>query len=48
MPGMFVLDQGVPRDAAGMLRDVGYERIHVGEVGIQILLIAGRRSSLAV
>jgi len=30
----FVLDQGVPRDAAGSLRDRGYECIHVGEVGM--------------
>ncbi len=29
-----VLDQGVPRDAAGRLRDHGYECIHVGEIGM--------------
>lgn len=29
-----VLDQGVPRDAASMLRELGYECTHVGEVGM--------------
>lgn len=29
-----VLDQGVPRDAASELRGLGYERIHVGEIGM--------------
>jgi len=28
-----VLDQGVPRDAAGFLRERGHDCIHVGEVG---------------
>ena len=29
-----ILDQGVPRDAASMLRELGYECTHVGEVGM--------------
>ena len=34
MPIALVLDQGVPRDAAGILRHLGFECIHVGEVGM--------------
>lgn len=30
-----VLDQGVPRDAASELRDLGFECIHVSEVGMR-------------
>ena len=29
-----VLDQGVPRDAASRLRGLGYECIHLGEIGM--------------
>jgi predicted nuclease of predicted toxin-antitoxin system len=29
-----VLDQGVPRDAAELLRALGYECIHVGDIGM--------------
>ena len=32
MPLIFVLDQGVPRDAAALLRGLGYECLHTGEV----------------
>jgi len=30
----FVLDQGVPRDAAALLRSLGHDCIHVGEIGM--------------
>ncbi len=29
-----VLDQGVPRDAANRLRELGHECLHVGEIGM--------------
>jgi hypothetical protein len=29
-----VLDQGVPRDAAEILRDAGFDCVHVGELGL--------------
>ena len=34
MPVLLVLDQGIPRDASSGLRNLGYECIHVGEVGM--------------
>jgi predicted nuclease of predicted toxin-antitoxin system len=32
----FLLDQGVPRDAAGLLRNGGYECSHVGDIGMSL------------
>jgi len=29
-----ILDQGVPRDAAALLRSLGYDCIHVSEIGM--------------
>ena len=34
MSKRLVLDQGVPRDATTRLRGLGYECIHVGEIGM--------------
>jgi predicted nuclease of predicted toxin-antitoxin system len=54
MPIILLLDQGVPRDAAGRLRDLGYECIHVGEVGMstapdeEILRLALEKNAIIV
>jgi predicted nuclease of predicted toxin-antitoxin system len=54
MPIILVLDQGVPRDAAGRLRDIGYECVHVGEVGMstaadeEILALAVGKNAVVV
>jgi predicted nuclease of predicted toxin-antitoxin system len=54
MPITLVLDQGVPRDAAGRLRELGYECVHVGEVEMstaadeEILGFALGRNSVVV
>ena len=48
------LDQGVPRDAATRLRDLGYECTHVGEIGMwnaaddEILAWALAKSAIVV
>jgi predicted nuclease of predicted toxin-antitoxin system len=33
-----LLDQGVPRDVATLLRSNGYDRTHVGEIGMALAL----------
>lgn len=54
MPIALVLDQGVPRDAASRLRDLGYECVHAGEVGMstaadeEILSFALRKNGIVV
>jgi predicted nuclease of predicted toxin-antitoxin system len=49
-----VLDQGVPRDAAALLRGLGYDCMHVGEIGMskaadeEILVFSLERSATVV
>lgn len=49
-----MLDQGIPRDAAIQLRDLGYECIHVGEIEMwnaaddEILAAASERNAAIV
>jgi len=49
-----VLDQGVPRDAATHLRGLGYECIHLGEIGMskaadeEILAFSLERNAIVV
>jgi len=50
----FLLDQGLPRSAASLLRAVGWEIVHVGEIGLskapddQILHFARREDRVCV
>ena len=50
----FVLDQGVPRDAAALLRGLGHECAHAGELGMcktsdsEILVVALERAAVVV
>jgi predicted nuclease of predicted toxin-antitoxin system len=30
-----LLDQGLPRSAASLLRSTGYDAVHTGEIGLQ-------------
>lgn len=54
MPISLVLDQGVPRDVASLFRNLGYECMHVGEIGMwkasdgEILAFALERSAIIV
>jgi len=49
-----VLDQGVPHDAAALLRSLGYDCTHVGEIGMskaadgEILAFSLRRDAVVV
>ena len=49
-----VLDQGVPHDAASLLRGLGYDCTHVGELGMskaadeEIIALALERSAVVV
>ena|ERR1700677_1115094 len=49
-----VLDQGVPRDAATRLRNLGHEATHVGEIGMhdaadhEILAFASKKHGIVV
>jgi predicted nuclease of predicted toxin-antitoxin system len=49
-----VLDQGVPRDAAELLRTLSYECVHVGEIGMwnapdeEILAFAAEKKATIV
>lgn len=50
----FILDQGVPRDAAGIMRGAGFECAHAGELGMAraedtaILEVARERQATVV
>ncbi len=49
-----MLDQGIPRDAAELLRALNYECVHVGEIGMwsaadeEILAFAAERKAIIV
>ena len=49
-----MLDQGIPRDVAELLRALGYECVHVGEIGMrnatddEILAFAAEQKAIVV
>jgi predicted nuclease of predicted toxin-antitoxin system len=49
-----ILDQGVPRDAATLLRSLGHDCTHVGEIGmsqsadIEIVALSAERNAVVV
>lgn len=55
MPGFrLLLDQRIPRDTAALLREVGFECVHVGEIGMsraedrEILILASEQRATVV
>lgn len=53
-PHLLLLDQGMPADAARLFRELGYQCLHVSELGLQraedeeILAFAGTRGCVVI